>query len=288
MRLSAIAAALILCAPILFAQAVAARSGAIARPIPPAQAVDAAACLPGILTAEHRFGLPPKLLQTIGIVESGRVDPATGRVTPWPWTIDVGGNGQMFATKQAAIDAVRALQAQGVVSIDVGCLQINLMHHPHAFASLDEAFDPTANTQYGAHFLSALYRETGNWPQAAADYHSRTEEQGVPYETRVMAIWPLAQRFPDATLQARTMALSSAPQAAAPDPEMAAFTPEFAAKVKAMRSDFARLQASTGLIAAVPVVVASKSKNLPFLKKKQQKDFLKFAAATEVAYAPQK
>jgi hypothetical protein len=248
MRFSPIAGALI-----LWAQAAASHSAATAHPAapppPPVLAPAADACLPGILAAEHRFALPPKLLQTIGIVESGRVDPVTGRVAPWPWTIDVGGNGQMFPTKQAAIDAVHALQSQGVVSIDVGCLQINLMHHPHAFASLDEAFDPTTNTQYGAHFLSALYHETGNWPQAAANYHSRAEEFGVPYETRVMAIWPLARRFPDVTLQARTMALSPH-QAATPDPETAAYTPEFAARVKQMKADFARLQASTGLIAS--------------------------------------
>jgi hypothetical protein len=278
MRRSLIATLLTLCA-----HTAAAHAAAAAQPAAPSPA--ATACLPGILAAEHQFALPPKLLQTIGIVESGRVDPLTGRVTPWPWTIDVGGNGQMFATKQAAIDAVHALQAQGVVSIDVGCLQINLMHHPHAFASLDEAFDPAANTQYGAHFLSALYHETGNWPLAAAAYHSRAEEQGVPYETRVMAIWPLARRFPDATLQARTLALSAAPQSAAPDPEMAAFTPEFAAKVKSMRADFARLEASTGLLRGAPVVLAKKEKNLLFPKKKQQKDFSKFAAPTEVADA---
>jgi hypothetical protein len=234
---------------LLCLHAATAQAAGVVRPAsPPQPASDAAACLPGILAAEHRYALPPKLLQTIGVVESGRIDPATGRVTPWPWTIDVGGNGQVFATKQAAIDAVRALQGKGVASIDVGCLQINLMHHPHAFASLDEAFDPAANTQYGAHFLSALYRETGNWPLAAAAYHSRTEEQGVPYETRVMAIWPLAKRFPDATLQQRSLALAPH-KAEAPDPEMAGFTPEFAARVRRMKADFARLQASTGLIA---------------------------------------
>ena len=45
-------------------------------------------------------------------------------------------------TRQQAVAAVQALQARGVRSIDVGCLQVNLMYHPIAFASLDDAFDP--------------------------------------------------------------------------------------------------------------------------------------------------
>jgi hypothetical protein len=195
---------------------------------------DANACLPGITSAEREFGLPPKLLHTIGIVESGRADPATGRVIPWPWTIDVAGTGHMYATKAAAIAAVRDLQSSGIVSIDVGCMQINLMHHPDAFASLDEAFDPWANTRYGARFLSALYRETGNWPQAAAAYHSRTPDIGASYEMRVMSLWPLAERFPDATLRRRSPAMAQ-------DEDLSHYTPAFAARVKQIRADAARL-----------------------------------------------
>jgi hypothetical protein len=214
---------------------------ATAQPAPDLSLADRDACLPGIVAAERRFGLPPKLLYTIGIVESGRVDPASGRVAPWPWTIDVAGTGRMFATKAAAIEAVRDLLNAGTRSIDVGCMQINLMHHPDAFASLDEAFDPAANTRYGARFLSALYREIGNWPQAAAAYHSRTEEIGADYETRVMALWPLANRYPDATLRQRG-------RATAPEPDLSLYTPEFAAQVKRMRADAARLAAMFGPI----------------------------------------
>jgi hypothetical protein len=195
---------------------------------------DTNACLPGIMAAEREFGLPPKLLHTIGIVESGRTDPATGRVTPWPWTIDVAGTGHMYASKAAAIAAVRDLQSSGIVSIDVGCMQINLMHHPDAFASLDEAFDPSANTRYGARFLSALYRETGNWPQAAAAYHSRTPDIAASYEMRVMSLWPLAERFPDATLRQHNPAPAQVE-------DLSHYTPAFAAKVKQMRADAARL-----------------------------------------------
>src|SRR5438105_3878431 len=83
-------------------------------------------CRVAIEAAERTQALPSHLLAAIGQVESGRRDPATGQWTPWPWTIDVGGQGTFFATKAEAIAAVRALQAKGVQSIDVGCVQINL------------------------------------------------------------------------------------------------------------------------------------------------------------------
>ena len=144
----------------------------------------AAACSAAIAVTERALGISHGLLPAIGLVESGH---GTG---PWPWTIDVAGEDHFFASKAEAVAAVQALQARGVRSIDVGCVQVNLMHHPAAFASLDEAFDPAANVAYGGRFLRALYGETGNWPDAAAAYHSRTPELAGPYLQRVLALWP--------------------------------------------------------------------------------------------------
>ena len=141
-----------------------------------------------IVGAERAVRLPLRLLGAIAEVESGRLDDA-GNVRPWPWTINAEGTGQFFATKRQAIDAVRALQTEGVRSIDVGCMQVNLMHHPNAFASLDEAFDPTANALYAARFLNTLYGISGSWVQATAAYHSQTPAIGADYQLRVMARW---------------------------------------------------------------------------------------------------
>ena len=92
-------------------------------------------CTAAIGTAEHTGDIPAGLLAAIGRVESGRADPTSGAVRPWPWTIDADGAGHFFATKAEAVAAVTELRAQGVLSIDVGCMQINLMHHPAAFAT---------------------------------------------------------------------------------------------------------------------------------------------------------
>ncbi len=146
-------------------------------------------CRPAIVSAEAGGRLPARLLEAIAIVESGRLDKQSGRRAPWPWTINAEGEGYFFDSKPQAIAAVKALQARGVASIDVGCLQVNLMHHPNAFANLDEAFDPRVNARYAAKFLNDLYARTSNWPQATAFYHSQTPELGADYQRRVLAVW---------------------------------------------------------------------------------------------------
>jgi hypothetical protein len=129
------------------------------------------------------------MLAAIGKVESGRADPRTGKTRPWPWSINADGIGQFFATKALAVAAVAVLQAQGVHSIDVGCMQVNLMHHPDAFASLAQAFDPHANTDFAARFLTALYNRTGSWPKSITAYHSDTPLFADEYQRRVLAMW---------------------------------------------------------------------------------------------------
>jgi hypothetical protein len=150
---------------------------------------ESADCSAAIATSERSGGIPAGLLAAIGRVESGRMDPASGGVRSWPWTINAEGAGRFFATKPEAVAAASALRARGVASIDVGCMQVNLMHHPAAFASLEEAFDPAANALYAARFLNELYSGTGDWSAAAAAYHSQTHEIGAAYKEKVLAAW---------------------------------------------------------------------------------------------------
>lgn len=153
-------------------------------------------CESAIKKAEAAGRTPAGMLAAIGQVESGRPDPKErGRMRPWPWTIDVDGVGQFFATKAQAVAAVSQLQSQGAHSIDVGCMQVNLLHHPEAFTSLDQAFDPVSNVAFAVRFLKILYRRTGSWPKAIAAYHSDTPSIAADYQQRVMATWQ--QREPN-------------------------------------------------------------------------------------------
>ena len=51
-----------------------------------------ALCRGAIAVAERAFGIPDRLMQAIGVIESGRPD-ERGGVTAWPWTINVEGTG---------------------------------------------------------------------------------------------------------------------------------------------------------------------------------------------------
>jgi hypothetical protein len=146
-------------------------------------------CEGAIETAERAAQTAPGLLHAIGLVESGRPDPRTGQRRPWPWTVTAEGIGTYYATKADAIAAVEALQARGVASIDVGCMQVNLMYHPVAFRSLEQAFEPGPNAAYAARFLVGLYGKLGDWPAAAAAYHSFTPGPNAQYGRLIAAVW---------------------------------------------------------------------------------------------------
>jgi hypothetical protein len=147
-------------------------------------------CLAEIAQAERDHKLPPQLLLAIGRVESGRANSLTGVVAPWPWTINAEGQGRFFETKAEAVAAVADLQARGIRLIDVGCLQVNLHHHPAAFASLEAAFDPATNARYAGLFLNRLHAGGRDWDQAAANYHSSTAERAEAYRLKILAAWP--------------------------------------------------------------------------------------------------
>lgn len=149
----------------------------------------ASACLDAAGAAERAWTLPPDLIHAIGRVESGRYDRATGRVSPWPWTVNANGTGYWFASRAEAVAFVQTLQARGVRLIDVGCFQVDLFYHPAAFSSLEQAFDPAANADYAARFLTVLRGRTGSWPAAIAGYHSGLAPEGESYRQKVMGQW---------------------------------------------------------------------------------------------------
>ena len=178
---------------------------------------DAEACQRAIAQVEPRSGLPPGLLGSIALVESGRADPAGGPPRPWPWAWNAVGESHYPPDRATALAEVAALQARGVASIDIGCMQINLRHHPTAFANLEEAFDPLANATYAARLLGELAAARGgDFARAAPGYHSANPEFAEPYRARLMTAWAQEQGRPHppetlpprapATLQARAPA----------------------------------------------------------------------------------
>lgn len=250
----------LLCVAGWVAALVAGESGSVAA------AGDADSCMTPIADAETDNGIPTGLLKAIGFAESGRV--ANGQKVAWPWTVNAQGQGHYFETKEAAIAFVTELRQQGVEVIDVGCMQVNLYHHPQAFDSLEAAFDPADNVAYAAEFLSALQAETGDWGLATQYYHSRTPELGIAYGQRVAGVGGVngkRLRGIQVTLNAYGRVISSAgPVKHLSDEERAALAaelPELLAnaqalieKSRAMRQSMSAGIATSEQIAAVPTV----------------------------------
>lgn len=126
-------------------------------------------------------GLPEGLMPAIARVESGR----GGRA--WPWTLNQGGRGMFFESRDEALAVLRSVVASGVTNIDVGCMQLNWRWHAPAFASPEEMIDPVRNTRHAARFLVELHARLGSWEAATAAYHSADRARGASYLAKVTA-----------------------------------------------------------------------------------------------------
>ncbi len=146
-------------------------------------------CVQEFSAAERQYGIPKHLLMAIANTESGRFNPQVGKVVPWPWTLNVEGQGAYFENMHDAMTAVKRARQSGKDSIDVGCMQISLKHHPDAFATLLDALNPAENVTYAAKFLRQNYDDLKSWPEAIAAYHSRTPSRGNPYYAMVRQRW---------------------------------------------------------------------------------------------------
>lgn len=148
-------------------------------------------CDPLIRQYEAAHNIPHKLLTAISLVESGRK--VGSSVVAWPWTINANGKPYAFASKKEAVAMIRKLYQIGITNIDVGCMQVNLRQHPHAFPTLEAALDPATNIAYAAKFLKEKKMNRGTWMSAVAHYHSSTTRVHLPYQQKVLRIWEKVQ-----------------------------------------------------------------------------------------------
>jgi hypothetical protein len=160
---------------------------AAANPLPPTDVREYCSVPAGM--QERLHNIPDSLLRALSVAESGRRDARSRQLVAWPWTVMAEGEGRYFPTKNEAVAAVRELQLRGIRNVDVGCMQVNLMHHGDAFESIEAALEPEINVAYGARYLAALHRETGSWFTAVKRYHSAKPKFHMPYRGRVFRIW---------------------------------------------------------------------------------------------------
>jgi hypothetical protein len=146
----------------------------------------AALCTKAARAAAKQAGVPYDVLLAISVVETGR------DLRPWPWTVNLGGEGHWLDSKAEAEVLVQTALDEGRTNIDIGCFQLNLRWHASAFSSIEEMLDPDRNALYAAGYLAEMHARTGDWTQAAAAYHSATPEHaeryGAQYEKTVAAL----------------------------------------------------------------------------------------------------
>ncbi len=143
---------------------------------------------------EIQENIPKLLLTAVTHTETGRRGPNGRRIMSWPWTLHADGRSLRFNSKADAVKAVRALMARGINVIDVGCMQVNLRYHPHAFTSVEEALDPAANLAYAVAYLKKLKNRHNGWPAAIQHYHSGNKAVNVRYRRKVLATWDQLRR----------------------------------------------------------------------------------------------
>jgi hypothetical protein len=131
---------------------------------------------------------PKNTLLALGIWESGRIIKKYKKPIAWPWAVNLEGRSHYFENKKEAVDFVKKNIRLEKRNIDVGCMQVNLKHHPKAFRSIDRAFSPKHNVEYAASFLAKKYKQTKSWDKAIAHYHSSNEDRGDRYKNKILAI----------------------------------------------------------------------------------------------------
>ena len=67
-------------------------------------------------------GIPHSIFYAVALAESGKQVVTAGVFRPWPWTLNVGGQGYYFDSKQDAWQALKDWLQTGRRSIDIGLM----------------------------------------------------------------------------------------------------------------------------------------------------------------------
>lgn len=137
----------------------------------PARAEEVDYCTPYIQRAEIKFKIPRGLLLAVAMVESGK----NGR--PWPWALNVGGEGIYPKSYEEATKYLRDTSGKARRDVAVGCMQIYVAFHGHKFSAVEWLLHPEYNVAYAANLLRRLYARQGNWTEAVAYYHASTNKR---------------------------------------------------------------------------------------------------------------
>ena len=143
----------------------------------------------GYRLVANEIGIPHTLLYAMALTESGRLLD-TKEFRPWPWTLNVSGQGYYFSTRTQVWRALQQLLGNGKTSIDIGLMQVNWRYHRSRLGSPWQALDPYHNLRVGARILQACFQQKGDWWSGVGCYHApNNPERAGRYRRRVQSRW---------------------------------------------------------------------------------------------------
>lgn len=125
---------------------------------------------PAYQLAAQRAGVPSPVLYAVALQESGTR--LRGRLIPWPWTLNVAGQSEHYATRVAACAGLRRALVRAPASrIDAGLGQINLGYQAHRYDDPCDLLDPYRNLALAAEILQEQHESGEDWLVAIGRYH---------------------------------------------------------------------------------------------------------------------
>ena len=144
----------------------------------------------GYASAARAHGIPADILYAVALTESGKVVDRFRSSRPWPWTLNVGGKGYFYASREDAHRAFLHFLEQGKRSIDIGLMQVNWRWHRDELGDPWQALDPDLNLQVGARILGSCYRDRRDRWDAVGCYHAPNNPSVASrYSEKVAAHW---------------------------------------------------------------------------------------------------
>jgi len=144
----------------------------------------------GYASAARAHGVPADIFYAVALTESGKIVDRFRTRRPWPWTLNVGGKGYFYASREDAHRALLRFLAQGKRSIDIGLMQVNWRWHRDKLRDPWRALDPEHNLQVGARILATCYRERSDRWDAVGCYHAPNNKKFASrYRKNLAAHW---------------------------------------------------------------------------------------------------
>ncbi|MGQ9371431.1 transglycosylase SLT domain-containing protein [Azospirillum sp. A39] len=131
------------------------------------------------IEAERELNIPPGLLVSIALVESG-----VGG-TPHPFAMSVGGRAVFADDGDAAARHLRDGKGRLRDNVYVGCMQLSLSAHRSKFKPLERIVDPRDNVWFAGRLLVRLHGEFGSWRSAVARYNGASLRRAEAYVCKV-------------------------------------------------------------------------------------------------------